>query len=324
MALTAEHLAEQECDEEELEMEYNDMCDEVVNLQAELRACKIETQQMRLRLQALKHKQSGPAVMPAPGTLLLEDRRVQELGRVFAWLAEQIAFERLEILDVGFEVPLCGRTVQMFRVAQWRLPSAFGGQLRLSVPIEHHVEMAAMLNSAKMHGAVPPNTLRSFASTWDLVAGDMLVPTSVLAEPSLLFANRGSSQGILVARWPTQEVLQAYYALQEAGGQALRIGDRIELDFEGHWYTGIIQAIDGTGMASVKCDVDAPGVFTVTPLERLRRLAPAEASGGQPVLKESSGTSATEAAGSCTAAGWNIEPKRPPVPSHRRTRSSAL
>lgn len=60
---------------------------------------------------------------------------------------------------------------------------------------------------------------------------------------------------------------------------AVCIGDRVEVEFEGEWFSGVLQAVDGD-LASVKCDVDEPAVITVAPLASVRPAPPA--AGGNP------------------------------------------
>lgn len=46
-------------------------------------------------------------------------------------------------------------------------------------------------------------------------------------------------------------------------------GDRVEVEYGGRWLPGVLQLVSG-GVASVKCDVDSPGVITVAPLTSVR------------------------------------------------------
>mmetsp|Transcript_50333 Transcript_50333/g.157574 ORF Transcript_50333/g.157574 Transcript_50333/m.157574 type:complete len:317 (+) Transcript_50333:1-951(+) len=310
---------EEAIDEEELAFEYDELCNEVVELTSELRASALEAQQMRMRLKAALQKMGGdarlgPAMLPGTSAVQVQDQRLEDMNSLLRWLAEHVDLGRREILDVGFEVPIGGRTVQLLRIVQWPLASAFGGQLRLSAPIEHHEGLARVLEAAKAHGSVAPEVLRAFTAEWDLVAGELLAATQVTSEPSVLLAHRRSPQGILVARWPTREALEAFHALHSAGVEVPRVGDRVEVEYEGRWYAGILHTVDSAGKAGVKCDVDAPGVLTVTPLHRLRRIS-------VPTVCEASSASTMDAqAGGAPSPGA----KKRAAPGHRRTRSSAL
>mmetsp|Transcript_83057 Transcript_83057/g.192946 ORF Transcript_83057/g.192946 Transcript_83057/m.192946 type:complete len:315 (+) Transcript_83057:68-1012(+) len=314
-------MAEETLDEEELQLEYEEVCNEVAELTSELRATAIETQQMRMRLQAImrnnkgKDARLGPASLPGSESIVLEDQRMEEMRNLLRWLADHVDLDRQEVLDVGFEVPIGGRTVQLLRIVQWPLASAFGGQLWLSAPVEHHEGLADLLTKAKAQGLVAPQALRAFVLEWDLVAGELLAATHVHAEPSVLLAHRGSARGILVARWPTREALEAFHALHTAGVEMPRVGDRVEVEYEGRWYAGVLHSVDAAGKAGVKCDVDAPGVITVTPLHRLRRVA-----NNPPSVAEALVACSADAGGGF--AGVHFAQK--PAAGHRRTRSSAL
>lgn len=337
-------------EEEELLAEYDEVCDEVAELKAELRAAHIEAQQLRMRLEAASRGAKGaarlrPLSLPAASAPAAEDQRTAELGGLLQWLAEHVDLGRSEALDVGFEVPIGGRTVHLRRVVQWPLASAAGGKLRLSAPVEHQEGVAALLASTKAKGKADPETARSFAASWDLVAGELTTASHAHAEPSVLLAHRGSTQGILVATWPTREALEAFHALHGARGEAPRVGDRVEVEYDGKWYVGILHSVDAAGKASVRCDVDAPGVLTVTPLYCVRRLAVAAGASGSSGsgasaatvagVEPAAATAATAAAGRPQAASEEataLEPAaaaagggaRPPWGSHRRSRSSAL
>mmetsp|Transcript_60425 Transcript_60425/g.112213 ORF Transcript_60425/g.112213 Transcript_60425/m.112213 type:complete len:417 (-) Transcript_60425:64-1314(-) len=52
---------------------------------------------------------------------------------------------------------------------------------------------------------------------------------------------------------------------------AFRIGDRVEVPYEGQWYAGQVVKLDeATGQAGIQCDTDAPGLITQAPLQSLR------------------------------------------------------
>jgi len=49
-------------------------------------------------------------------------------------------------------------------------------------------------------------------------------------------------------------------------------GDRVEVDYQGQWFVGTLQWVEGD-MASVQCDVDVAGLFTITPVVLVRLIA---------------------------------------------------
>lgn len=262
-------------DEEELQIDYEEQCDEVVELQNELRAAKLEAQQLRLRLQAARNRgsaQADTAAMPAVGPSA-EEQRAAEFHTLLRWLAEHADLNSVEVFDVGYEVVVSGRSVLMQRVAQWRLATAPGGQLRISVPFDHQESIAGLLAATKACGAVDAESLRRFSAVWDLVPGELMTAARGSTEPAVLLAFRGAPQGILVASWPTPQALEAFRALSSTAGETPQLGERVEVEYEGSWYMGTLHSVDAAGKASVRCDVDAPGVFTIAPLYRVRRIA---------------------------------------------------
>jgi hypothetical protein len=51
--------------------------------------------------------------------------------------------------------------------------------------------------------------------------------------------------------------------------QSMSSGDTVEVQYQGHWLRGVLQAVYGE-TAHVRCDVDTNGVITVAPLDRVR------------------------------------------------------
>mmetsp|Transcript_31112 Transcript_31112/g.90760 ORF Transcript_31112/g.90760 Transcript_31112/m.90760 type:complete len:490 (+) Transcript_31112:140-1609(+) len=373
--------SESSYDEEELEWEYEEAVNEVVDLQAELRAAEAETKQLRMRLQAATSQSArtgrpaGPALGPGALAALpaahsgAEQRRIADVRTLLEWLAQHVQLgpeHPAEVLDVGFEVPIAGRTVHLRKVAQWAMPTAPGGRLRLSVPVEHQESVAQLIAYVKACGGrADPEASRRFAAVWDLVPGELATgPGSIVGaattvpavgvapfanssesasahavcggddaagptlasggtvaigtcrrvaafapcspEPSVLLAHRGCTQGILVANWPTKEALETFTATSSGAGRAgavaqpnaprasatsmvvkeavaadlasggsvtWTVGSRVEVEYEGRWYSGTFHGIDGEGKATIRCDTDPDGVLTVAPLCRIRPLS---------------------------------------------------
>eukprot|EP00971_Amphidinium_carterae_P267439 5304822-Amphidinium_carterae.1 len=56
-----------------------------------------------------------------------------------------------------------------------------------------------------------------------------------------------------------------------------KIGDRVEVPYEGEWYAGQVVSVDAaSGLAGVQCDADAAGLITQAPFPSLRSPAGAE------------------------------------------------
>lgn len=274
---------EQEEDEEELKLCYEEACNEAVELAQQLRAAKLEAEQLRIRLKA-----SGLDKAPVTGVLAqssvptppsVEDsileQRMRGIHDMFKWIAEHIDLSHVDIFDVGCEVPISGRSFRLQKVAQWSLPTAPGKRLKLSVPIEHQDEVVQVLQKAKSTGQLGNRQeLQRLASAWELVPGELQLPMGAISstEPAVLLANRVSSRGILVATWPTREALEAFAILHTQDGRLPIPGQRVEALFEGTWYVGTLETMDITGKATIKCDVDEPGVFTIVPLNQVRKI----------------------------------------------------
>jgi len=308
-------------DEEALQLDYDEACDEVVELQSELRAEKIEVQQLLMRLKAAPSKSASSrgATPSLPGRIgVIEEHRAEELRRIFLWLARHADLSNPAVLNVGFEVPIAGRKVHLQRVVQWPLPSAPGGKLKLTAPIEHKEPLGNLLASTRRSGMVDPEAILHFLGTWDLLAGELTTAAHLHPEPSVLLSQRTSSQGILIATWPSREALQDFHSKCP---MAPRLGERVEVDYEGTWYMGVLHSVDAHGLASVRCDVDAPGVLTVTPLSCIRRSSARETCTTVP-------SASTAAAAEC-GTPLQQDPADTEVAAragfaHRRTRSSAL
>jgi len=288
--------------EEAFQLEYEELCNEALELQAELRAEKIEVQQLRLRLKAANcSSNTTSSALPA----ILEEPRAQELQRLFKWLAGTVDLSESEIFDVGFEVPIGGRKVHLHRVVQWPLSVA---GLLLTAPLEHREPLRNLLASTRSTGKVDTAAVLHFLCGWDLIAGEFAA--SGIAEPSVLLSHRDSTQGILVAAWPTREALQ----VSRACSSSLRLGERVEVEYDGQIYPGVLHAVDAQhGMASIRCDADPPGVMTVTPLSHVHRLA-FGCDQAQDVAEILVSAPAKDVA--------DVRPGSPRM--HRRTRSSAL
>jgi len=311
-------------DYEDVLLDYDEACDEVVELQAELRAEKIEVQKLLVRLkaaysgsaQSASSTSRSPPSLPAVG-FVVEEQKAEELRRLFQWLAEHADLENPHELDVGFEVPIGGRTVHLQRVVQWRLPSAPGGKLLVTAPIEHKEPLGHLLATTRASGEVSSDAILHFLAGWDLIAGELTTAAHERAEPSVLLSERTSTQGILVANWPTREALQVFSTLCP---HAPRLGERVQVDYEGTWYTGQLQAVDANGLASVRCDADEPGVLTVTPLSHVRRLGSQEAFGSDGI---STVTTAEEARCSSPLSAASTRVAGPSSPSSEAMQASA-
>merc|ERR1719375_1602123 len=172
------------------------------------------------------------------------------------WLAENVRLDRPAVLDVGLEVPVANRAVQMQAVVQWPLTFALGRRLHLTAPVECKDQLQSLLASAREDGKVSADSLQTLASFWDLVPGDLETITQKAPEPVVMLAHKFSALGILVATWPTAGALEAFRALCSVDGEPFQLGQRVEVEYDGQWYIGTLHSLTATGKASVSCDID--------------------------------------------------------------------
>jgi len=278
MTIMAEQFEQDsDVDEETLQLDYDEKCDEVVELKNELKAAKIEAAQLRLRLKAAaaKNPAGAAAATVAPPqalpTVAAAEPRLGELENFVVWLATHVSLDQEVLLDVGLEVPIAGHAMQMGRVVQWPLTFALGRRLFLSAPLECKEQLIDLLVAAKAQGKVSPESLQTLATFWKLVPGDLETITQKAPEPVVMLAHKFSQLGILVATWPTAGALEAFRALCSVDGEPFQVGQRVEVEYCGQWYVGTLHSLTATGKASVGCDVDGPGVLTVAPVYRVRR-----------------------------------------------------
>jgi len=263
-----------EVDVEELQDDYNDKINEIAELRGELKAANMDVQKLRLRLQGAVNSGRVQKAVPLPNARSEAiDQKAEEIRTMFCWLAEHVDLTRSKFLDVGFKVPVGGRGVHLERVAQWPLASEAGHNLLFSVPANRATEVEVLIAAIRTVGAMDDESLQRLTASWEVVLGELA--TSVIggiqAEPAVLIAQRDGPQGMLVASWPTREALDAFEKLHEAQGGAPRLGERVEVEYHGQWFTGVLHQV-GPTKAAVRCDVDAPGVLTVARLSQVRKL----------------------------------------------------
>lgn len=296
---------EEDCfDEEELQFEYEQECDRVQELKNELKGAKLEVQQLRMRLKACSVDPARCGGIPGGASAVLpgvmhEDSRDAELANFVMWLAENVELEQKESFNVGFEVPIGGTTVHLQDIVQWPLKLVPGRRLRISVPVQWEDDFRMLLETTKRDGMVNFKLLN--ANPWELIPGEITTMKQMASEPAVLLARKGSCLGVLVATWPTPQSLEAFHALCTIDDWMPTLGDRVEVEYDGDWYLGTLHSLDATGKASVSCDVDAPGVLTLAPMHRLRRIGASTAAPDQPATPPPEASTGASTAASSTA-----------------------
>lgn len=263
-----------EYDADEMQEELDEKRNEVVELQNDLRASQLEAQQLRMCLKGALP--SASSIIALPGSDVTEEqRRGVEMQSFFEWLAVCMDISHSEELEVGLQVPMQGRQILLGKMRQWHSSL---GRLRLSVPTEFSEEVLSVFKLAQAHGGhIEGSVGRHLADSWELLPTIIVVAGQ--PEPAVLLVCRGQKHGaeksMLVGSWPTREHVESEIerAAADTDSNELSIGMRVEVEFEGQWYCGILHAVDVVaGRASVICDVDAPGVVTRAPITSLRPL----------------------------------------------------
>jgi len=88
-------------------------------------------------------------------------------------------------------------------------------------------------------------------------------PAETCSAVTLLTHRQNSDVNCIVANFPVPHPV-----LEFAG---FRVGDMVEVSFEGEWFVGFIKFIKSDGEFSTQCDVDDEGVLTVTTVSSVRR-----------------------------------------------------
>eukprot|EP00746_Dinoflagellata_sp_MGD_P163912 gnl/MRDRNA2_/MRDRNA2_92223_c0_seq1.p1 gnl/MRDRNA2_/MRDRNA2_92223_c0~~gnl/MRDRNA2_/MRDRNA2_92223_c0_seq1.p1 ORF type:complete len:391 (-),score=74.67 gnl/MRDRNA2_/MRDRNA2_92223_c0_seq1:469-1641(-) len=249
---------------EQLQLDHEAKCNELVECEHDLKAARVEIQELQLLLKSQTGQQrssvipdkiatgsSGPGVVSTP--------QAEEIRRMFAWLAEQVELDDAIEFDASeHNLVVASQKVQLGRIVQWRLTE---GDLRLTVPQELASEISHVLAAAKEN----PNTLRDASArtimdSWLLSINE--APSDSTSAVTLL-THCQSHLSCIVANFPTP------HPVHEFGGY--RLGDTVEVCFEGEWFIGVVKLIKCHGEIFVQCDVDPPEVYTKGFLHSLRR-----------------------------------------------------
>lgn len=242
---------------------------EADKLRAEIEELRLRSQELRVQLRALG---ADPSVVPQKikaggGSLDLR----HELRSLFEWLVKTVNLEHQVVFECGNgegEVQVGGRRVLLHRMASWQLSDG----LKLSVPYELQAEISGLLQARERGDRGIDEEVEKLYSTWDLLGAEVVSPTCS-PEPAIFLVQRQTAQAVVVAKWPAVEFQPVPSFNPESHFRRLNglpiSGDRVEVEYEGHWFTGTLQSVEGE-IANVKCDVDSPGVITVAPLTSVR------------------------------------------------------
>lgn len=191
-------------------------------------------------------------------------------------------------------------------VTQWPLPSASSGCLTLSVPTDHAEVVAGTLARARAAGSVDSEAVELLVKHWDFVPGFWQKEGTAQPEPLIILPHRQSVEAIHISSWLNRK------RCDPATLFGFREGERVEVEYEGEWYTGDILSIDAeTCIARIHCDVDPSDVVTEAHTDSVRRLT----------LKPSAHKNALHN-DSIAVDGKSLCRREPRISGHRRTRSS--
>lgn len=285
---------------------------EAEEMRAQLRSARMEVEGLSQNLEAVGiagHSSSSLVPDDMQAGKDLADGMQLELRRLLQWLATSVDLSQHVVFDCGAGKGLMqvgSRSVNMHRMVAWQLPSSEG--LKLSVPIELQAEVATLLSEAQTRGRFLEPVLQNFAAGWELVSAEVAAAPGVV-EPAIFLVCCETSQAIVCARWPLLDfggpatccvgscapfdpakhfcelpaLVAADASSNEAGSRprsdsVWSTGDRVEVEWEGEWFTGVLQWVHGD-VANVKCDVDEPGVTTDASIDSVR---PARDVGARP------------------------------------------
>jgi hypothetical protein len=251
---------------EELQIDYEEKCNELVECENELKTARMELNELQILLKSqIGDRRSSviPYTMEAGSFHEAGNPQAEELRRMFLWLAEQAILEEPIRFNANCDLIMAGQHVRIRNIVQWRLRTT---DLRLSVPEEMAREVEGLLAATKMD----PKTVceakaKAIIDSWLLTTSEAMSATTSAVT---LLTHRVSQVSCVVANFPVPPIPPVSHMQEFAG---FRLGDIVEVNFEGEWFRGVIRLIDGDGVASVQCDVDPPDVLTKTPMSFLRR-----------------------------------------------------
>lgn len=258
-----------------LQTDYEEKCNELVECENDLKAAKVEIQELQILLKSQTGEQRSSIVpdkieagnsgisgaLANPGELR-QNPQAEELRRMFFWLAQQVELEEVIQFDAsGHHLTVGDHQVRMEHICQWRLKDS---DLRLTVPHELACEISSLLGAAKTN----PNILcearaQAIMDSWVLSTNEP--PAETCSAVTLLTHRQNNQINCIVANFPAPHPI-----LEFAG---FRVGEIVEVNFEGEWFIGFIKVVKNDGEFSIQCDVDDEGVLTLTSVSFLRRPA---------------------------------------------------
>jgi hypothetical protein len=261
---------DEKCNElAELQLEYDETCNELADCKSDLKTARLEIQEMQIVLESMSKVKTGerrPSIVPQQfgtggwqGTDAPRKDEREELRRLFVWLATNVDMHEPVRFGVTSEnLPFWGSDVKEGDIVQWRIA---GSDLRLSVPDQLASEVSNLLFATKMNpDRMSEATVKHIMDSWQFSTAE--VPTEKTSRMTLL-QHRMSQVTCIVATFPRPPTDQEI--------EGFKIGDFVEVRFDGVWFSGVLKRIDQNGEAWVQCNSDTLGELTSSSITTLRR-----------------------------------------------------
>eukprot|EP00746_Dinoflagellata_sp_MGD_P002639 gnl/MRDRNA2_/MRDRNA2_105167_c0_seq1.p1 gnl/MRDRNA2_/MRDRNA2_105167_c0~~gnl/MRDRNA2_/MRDRNA2_105167_c0_seq1.p1 ORF type:complete len:343 (-),score=66.31 gnl/MRDRNA2_/MRDRNA2_105167_c0_seq1:572-1600(-) len=248
---------------EQLQLDYDEKCNELVECQNDLKATKMEVEELKILLKSQTGRASiVPEIMGTSKSGACDNPQAEELQRMFLWLSEQVVLEEPIRYNAQLDLLVAEQCVHMRDVVQWCLRDS---DLRLTVPAEMAPEISNLIYDTKLK----PSSLcgargHAIMDNWRL---SIYPAPSESTSAGTLLTNLVNQSTCLVANFPTPPPIPPLPVHQLSG---FSLGDIVEVSFEGEWFRGVVKTLENDGTAQVHCDDDPPQVWTKTPMSFLR------------------------------------------------------
>jgi len=245
---------------EDLRVRFEQKSAKLVEREGELEAAKREALELRRFFQETGAKNRSVVPSDIRAGLGRASSTETELQRVLMWLAEHVRCEESVAFNACCDLVVADQHIQIRNIVQWCLVDG----LRLSVPEEFASEISNLLSAVKASSpAVASLKAKALADEWTLTQCE-----DGTASVMTLLTHRESQSTCLVADFPVPPPPSPAYCKRWAG---VSVGDYVEVNFKGQWFTGTVCFIQESGLTYVHCDVDPPDVMTAAPIHKLRR-----------------------------------------------------
>jgi len=233
----------------------------------------------------------------------------EDLVSLVKWLEESLDASRHVIFSVDGDIQVGEHSVHIGRMVQWNLNACGGVKLNVPEDLKGHVlamlersrrgsvteeERRLLSETWEIMGAEMASSGRSAVPAIFLVHRAMNQAVVVAAWPAIdlvgpstatklkfdydaFFAQREEAPGGPPPSPPLPPAVPPATILGTSPPEAdqkpkswIPMGARVEVNYRGEWFTGVLDNVDGDGYAHVRCDADAPGTVTYAPIQNVR------------------------------------------------------